>query len=304
MCDQIKKQCSVCEEFKILDDFHKGNALYGKSTWCKDCMGAYNKKKREEDKEQNKHVYNSYDQFKDTKGCLRCYQELLVSSFTKNLYKKDALASYCKECMVIIKNHREAGTCWRIPEPADPEVRSPAKMRARVIGGEKEERKRKKTYPHFKGIKGLYKKRGFYYWQPPQKDGIRPKAIALRTKDYNEALKKLDEIEEGFELTEYTEVGNVYLMKSDRNGRVKIGRTKDKPVYRERTLQSQEPEVRLIFHREVLFMMETEKYLHRFFKRKRFCGEWFDLSEDDIKKAKCIIEKGVGGSLFSKVAHE
>ena len=168
----------------------------------------------------------------------------------------------------------------------------------------KEERKRKKTYPHFKGIKGLYKKRGFYYWQAPQKDGIRPKAIALQTKDYNEALKKLDEIEEGFELTEYTEVGNVYLMKSDRNGRVKIGRTKDKPVYRERTLQSQEPEVRLIFHREVLYMNETEKYLHRFFKRKRFRGEWFDLSEDDIEKAKSIIKKGVGGSLFSKVAHE
>ena len=183
MCDQIKKTCSSCEESKILDDFHKGDALYGKSAWCKDCMSAHNKKKREEDKEQNKHVYDSYDQFKDTKGCLRCYQELLVSSFTKNLYKKDALASYCKECVVIMKKHRKAGTCWRIPEPADPEVRSPAKMMARVIGGEKEERKRKKTYPHFKGIKGLYKKRGFYYWQPPQKNRVRQKPIALRTKD-------------------------------------------------------------------------------------------------------------------------
>ena len=289
MCDQIKKQCSVCEESKILDDFHKGNALYGKSAWCKDCMSAHNKKKREEDKEQNKHVYDSYDQFKDTKGCLRCYQELLVSSFTKNLYKKDALASYCKECVVIMKKHRKAGTCWRIPEPADPEVRSPAKMRARVIGGEKEERK--KTYPHFKGIKGLYKKRGFYYWQPPQKNRVRPKPIALRTKDYNEALKKLDKIKEGFKLTEYTEVGNVYLMKSDLNGRIKIGRTKGKPVYRERTLQSQEPEVSLIFYRKVENMNETERFLHNLFASKRLRGEWFELSNDDIEKAKSFLEE-------------
>ena len=289
MCDQIKKTCSSCEESKILDDFHKGDALYGKSAWCKDCMSAHNKKKREEDKEQNKHVYDSYDQFKDTKGCLRCYQELLVSSFTKNLYKKDALASYCKECVVIMKKHRKAGTCWRIPEPADPEVRSPAKMRARVIGGEKEERK--KTYPHFKGIKGLYKKRGFYYWQPPQKNRVRQKPIALRTKDYNEALKKLDKIKEGFKLTEYTEVGNVYLMKSDLNGRIKIGRTKGKPVYRERTLQSQEPEVSLIFYRKVENMNETERFLHNLFASKRLRGEWFELSNDDIEKAKSFLEE-------------
>ena len=289
MCDQIKKTCSSCEESKILDDFHKGDALYGKSAWCKDCMSAHNKKKREEDKEQNKHVYDSYDQFKDTKGCLRCYQELLVSSFTKNLYKKDALASYCKECVVIMKKHRKAGTCWRIPEPADPEVRSPAKMRARVIGGEKEERK--KTYPHFKGIKGLYKKRGFYYWQPPQKNRVRPKPIALLTKDYNEALKKLDKIKEGFKLTEYTEVGNVYLMKSDLNGRIKIGRTKGKPVYRERTLQSQEPEVSIIFYRKVENMNETERFLHNLFASKRLRGEWFELSNDDIEKAKSFLEE-------------
>ena len=120
----------------------------------------------------------------------------------------------------------------------------------------------------------------------------------MRTKDYNEASKKLDEIEEGFELTEYT--GNVYLMKSDRNGRIKIGRTKDKPVYREKTLQSQEPEVRLIFHREVLYMNETERYLHSLFDSKRFRGEWFDLSGDDIEKAKSIIKKGISGSVLVK----
>jgi hypothetical protein len=140
-------------------------------------------------------------------------------------------------------------------------------------------------------MKGLYKKRGFYYWQAPQKDRLRPKAIALRTKDYNEALKKLDQIEKGFEPAKYIESGNVYLMKSDRNGRIKIGRTKDEPVYRERTLQSQEPEVNLIFYRKVSDMSETERCLHKLFASMRFRGEWFDLSKEDIEYAKSIIER-------------
>lgn len=90
---------------------------------------------------------------------------------------------------------------------------------------------------------------------------------------------------------QYTEVGNVYLMKNELNGRIKIGRTKGEPVYRERTLQSQEPEVNLIFHREVLRMNETERYLHKMFESKRFRGEWFELSEGDIEKAKSIIKE-------------
>ena len=226
MCDQIKKQCSVCEEFKILDDFYKGNALYGKSTWCKDCMSAHNKKKREENKEMAQVVYDSYDQNKDKKACKRCGRNLLVSFFTKNLHVKDGLASYCKNCCCIIQRTRGPKSYWN-------------------------------------------------------KQGKEKSKTKIKTKS-----------------------GNVYLMINNVNGRIKIGRTTRDPVYREKTLQSQEPEIDLLFYKNVLFMMETEKYLHRFFKRKRFRGEWFDLSEDDIKKAKSIIEKGVGGSLFSKVAHE
>ena len=156
---------------------------------------------------------------------------------------------------------------------------------------QKEEKERRKTYSHFKGIKGLYKKRGFYYWQPPQKDRVRPKPIALRTKDLDEALKNLDEIWEEFESAQYIESGNVYLMKNDLNSRIKIGRTKGEPVYRERTLQSQEPEVSLIFHREVGDMNGTESFLHNFFASKRLRGEWFELSDDDIEKAKSFIEE-------------
>ena len=37
-------------------------------------------------------------------------------------------------------------------------------------------------------IRGLYQKRGFYYWQPPQPNGVKVSAIALRTKDRAEAI--------------------------------------------------------------------------------------------------------------------
>jgi integrase len=39
-------------------------------------------------------------------------------------------------------------------------------------------------------IKGLYEKRGWWYYQPPTVDGVRPAAIALKTKDQGEAVDK------------------------------------------------------------------------------------------------------------------
>lgn len=38
-------------------------------------------------------------------------------------------------------------------------------------------------------IKGLYEKRGWFYYQPPTgDDGVRPKAVALGTQDFLEAI--------------------------------------------------------------------------------------------------------------------
>jgi integrase len=43
-------------------------------------------------------------------------------------------------------------------------------------------------------IKGLYQKRGWYYYRPAQKDGVRPPAVALGTKDEEEAIAKVYEL--------------------------------------------------------------------------------------------------------------
>lgn len=71
----------------------------------------------------------------------------------------------------------------------------------------------------------------------------------------------------------------VYLMKCNRTGRTKIGRSAN-PSCRERTLQSENPDV-VLTHRWQS-AADREGWLHAAFEEKRFRGEWFDLDELDI----------------------
>jgi len=76
-------------------------------------------------------------------------------------------------------------------------------------------------------------------------------------------------------------VGNVYLMLNKRNNFYKIGFTKGNPIFRERTLQAQEPEVELIYRWTGSLI--DEKELHKLFENKQERGEWFKLNKDDIQ---------------------
>lgn len=98
-----------------------------------------------------------------------------------------------------------------------------------------------------------------------------------------------DIIEDTNYLPDYS--GNVYLMRNNYTGRIKIGMTKNEPKFRESTLQSEDPDVELIFHRTVSKMRDTEFHLHFLFRDKRYRGEWFDLTGDDVKKAMTIIKR-------------
>jgi hypothetical protein len=77
----------------------------------------------------------------------------------------------------------------------------------------------------------------------------------------------------------------VYLMKNERNGYIKIGKSNN-PKYREKTLQSEEPEISLIFKKNVINPSTKEKNLHKKYSDKRIRGEWFDLTEQDISDIK------------------
>lgn len=78
----------------------------------------------------------------------------------------------------------------------------------------------------------------------------------------------------------------VYLMRNERNGFIKIGCSKS-PAYREKTLQSEEPEVSLLF--AYLGEPDLERGLHKLFASKRIRGEWFALSEEDIRTVDKIL---------------
>jgi hypothetical protein len=87
----------------------------------------------------------------------------------------------------------------------------------------------------------------------------------------------------GAKLQSIPEPTCVYLMKNKRNGYIKIGVSQN-PVFREKTLQSEEPEVELIFKTGLLENGEgQELHLHTSYSQKRLRGEWFNLSSQDCE---------------------
>lgn len=83
-------------------------------------------------------------------------------------------------------------------------------------------------------------------------------------------------------------ISNVYLMKNNRNGFIKIGYSLH-PEHREKTLQSEEPEINLIF--SVRTYIDQETFLHEKYKKNRLRGEWFSLSEKQIISIKKYLLK-------------
>ncbi len=79
----------------------------------------------------------------------------------------------------------------------------------------------------------------------------------------------------------------VYLMINKRNNHFKIGRSKSL-YHREKTLQSQEPEIELVtFWCCPGFI---ERVLHRQYSPKRKRGEWFDLTMNDLRGIKAQMQ--------------
>lgn len=82
----------------------------------------------------------------------------------------------------------------------------------------------------------------------------------------------------------------LYLMVDARNGLHKIGKSV-KPPRREKTLQSEEPAIIMVFYSEITHQGQSESFFHEKFKNKRVRGEWFNLSQDDIDYIKASFQK-------------
>lgn len=79
----------------------------------------------------------------------------------------------------------------------------------------------------------------------------------------------------------------VYLMINAETSLIKIGYSKN-PIFREKTLQSQEPQIYLIACWNANKIVETE--LHRKFKKNRVRGEYFKLGFNDLKELKDAMQ--------------
>ena len=73
---------------------------------------------------------------------------------------------------------------------------------------------------------------------------------------------------------------DLYLMKNKRNGLYKIGISID-PSNREKTLQAQEPEIKMVKSWDG--QASKEKWWHNHFKEYRVRGEWFELTSQQIR---------------------
>lgn len=79
-----------------------------------------------------------------------------------------------------------------------------------------------------------------------------------------------------------------YLMKDQRNDTYKIGKSNN-PEFREKTLQSEVPQVILLSYCEEQII--SEKLLHQLFEDKRIRGEWFALDANDVNRIIKLMNK-------------
>ena len=87
---------------------------------------------------------------------------------------------------------------------------------------------------------------------------------------------------------EFNDEEYVYLMLNSKSNLVKIGQSRN-PSFREKTLQSEEPEIEMIAFWKA--SKNVEKELHNIYSNKRERGEWFRLSLKDLKDIKEFMAK-------------
>lgn len=101
-----------------------------------------------------------------------------------------------------------------------------------------------------------------------------------KTKEYYIELEKIETYNKKIDNKYFKNITKTktYLMKNKLNGLYKIGKSIN-PKYRERTLQSQEPEIEMV----KVWEEDIENVLHTKYKKHRKRGEWFKLNKVQVK---------------------
>jgi hypothetical protein len=123
-------------------------------------------------------------------------------------------------------------------------------------------------------------------WKQSEIENYNNALLDIRSKESNDTKKYRERVK--IRKKELEEKRLIYLILNKRNGLYKIGLSIN-PVIREKTLQSEEPEIEVINTYKGGFKIERE--IHSTFKDKRVRGEWFKLNSDDLELLNTILIK-------------
>jgi hypothetical protein len=114
-------------------------------------------------------------------------------------------------------------------------------------------------------------------------DILNENLIKLNSYDVEISIKNLKGINDKLLNKAENSFTKVYVMIDKNTGYYKIGRS-IKPLYRERTLQSEKPTIEMLFNYDA--RIKDERKLHNIFKDKNVRGEWYNLDGTDLQKIK------------------
>lgn len=131
-----------------------------------------------------------------------------------------------------------------------------------------------------------YKKHICYDCIAWEKKAIREAEIKERLRLFDEQIEKekqsrikeTEQLQTKYEKPDYKK-SYLYLMKCNRTGYYKIGRSKN-PAHRERTLQAETPTIQMVASFKDKDFYEKAWHIH--FEKERLRGEWFNLTRAQV----------------------
>jgi len=102
------------------------------------------------------------------------------------------------------------------------------------------------------------------------------------------SIKNLKDVNNNLQKNTEKSFTKVYVMIDKNTGYYKIGRS-IRPLYREKTLQSEKPTIEMLYNYDA--RIKDERKLHNIFKDKNVRGEWFNLNGTDLQKIKEYFNK-------------
>lgn len=93
----LKQKCPMCDEFKLLDEFHYSKRnINNRQYYCKPCQNNKSKIRREHRKIHGPSIII------DAKVCAKCKNKKPVSQFPIKRDAADGYVSYCKPCWLDV----------------------------------------------------------------------------------------------------------------------------------------------------------------------------------------------------------